>query len=60
MARRENEIQTAPDASEPAASGNTEAPRLPGFRTWPGVYCFVLGLFVLYIILLAILSQTFS
>lgn len=36
-----------------------ETPHLPWFRTWRGVYLFVIGCFVLYVILLAILSRTY-
>jgi len=33
---------------------------LPGFRTWRGVYAFVLGVFALWIALLALLTEKFS
>jgi hypothetical protein len=37
-----------------------EPPGLPGFRTWRGVYAFVLGVFALWIALLALLTEKFS
>lgn len=33
---------------------------MPWFRTWKSVYVFVLGSFLLYIVLLAIFSRAFS
>ena len=39
---------------------DAELPGLPGFRTWRGVYLFVLGWFVLVVILLASFSRIFS
>ena len=33
---------------------------LPGFRTWRAVYAFVLGVFVLWVALLAWLTESFS
>jgi len=41
-----------PEASD-AATG------LPGFASWRGVYAFVLGTFVLWVILLLLLSRMF-
>ena len=37
-----------------------ESTGLPWFRTWRGVYWFVLGCFVLYVVLLTIFSVAFS
>jgi hypothetical protein len=37
-----------------------EATGLPGFRTWRSVYAFVLGVFVLWVALLAVLTERFS
>ena len=37
-----------------------ESPGLPGFRTWRGVYLFVLGVFVLAVIALALFSRAFA
>ena len=37
-----------------------DAPDLPGFRTWRGVYLFVLGWFVVVVILLAVFTRVFS
>jgi hypothetical protein len=37
-----------------------EPPGLPGFRTWRGVYLFVLGCYVSYVVLLAVFSRYFA
>ena len=37
-----------------------ESPHVPGFRTWRGVYLFVLGWFVLMVVLLTIFSRVFA
>jgi hypothetical protein len=37
-----------------------ESPAVPGFRSWRGVYWFVLGSFVVVVALLAIFTRTFS
>ena len=37
-----------------------EPPGLPGVRTWRGVYLFVLGWFVLLVLLLTVFTRTFS
>lgn len=34
-----------------------EAPGLPGMRRWRGVYVFVLGMFAVWVALLALLSK---
>lgn len=41
-------------SSESARTG------VPGFRTWRGVYLFVLGCFVGYVVLLTVFSRVFS
>ena len=48
-----------PPANEPSPPDN-EAPRLLWFSTWRGVYLFVLGCFVVYVLLLALLSRAFA
>ena len=35
-------------------------PGLPGFRTWRGVYAFVLGVFVIVIVGLTLFSRLFA
>lgn len=37
-----------------------EPPALPGFRTWRGVYGFVLAVFALVVIALTIFSRVFA
>ena len=49
---------TAPPG--PRQRPDPEPPGLPGFRTWRGVYLFVLGWFVLVVLLLAAFSRLFS
>ncbi|HEX2100319.1 MAG TPA: hypothetical protein VHF69_06640 [Candidatus Synoicihabitans sp.] len=36
-----------------------ESPAVPGLRTWRGVYIFVLGCFVAYVVLLTALTHLF-
>jgi len=54
---------TGERTSAPPDCSNTNddaATGLPLFRTWRSVYVFVLGCFVLYVVLLAILTRAFS
>lgn len=44
------------DASPP----NDEAPGVPGFRTWRGVYLFVFGVFIVIVIALTLFSRAFA
>lgn len=44
---------------EPPESAGTEATGLPGLRTWKHVYAFVLGWFVVCVLLLALLTEVF-
>jgi hypothetical protein len=37
-----------------------ESPRVPGFRTWRGIYLFVFVFFVVCVVLLALLSRAFA
>jgi len=41
-------------------SDHDELPRVPGFRTWGGIYLFVFAFFVLCVVLLALLSHAFA
>jgi hypothetical protein len=43
-----------------AAPAGDESPRVPGFRTWRGVYVFVFGAFLLLVVLLALFSRAFA
>ncbi len=36
-----------------------ESPGVPGFRTWRGVYVFVVGVFLLSVALLALFARVF-
>ena len=50
----------APRSDERTGAEGAEAPDVPGFRSWRGVYLFVLGWFVLVVILLSVFSRIFS
>ena len=49
---------TRPPLPDPRS--DAEPPDLPGFRTWRGVYLFVLAWFVLVVVLLAAFTRIFS
>ena len=44
----------------PDERADAEAPDVPGFATWPGVYLFVFGWFVLVVVLLTVFTRVFS
>ncbi len=44
----------------PSESPSEEAPNVPGFRTWRGIYVFVLFWFIGCVALLAWLSHAFK
>lgn len=52
------------DAEENAPGGRVppqdESPGVPGFRTWRGVYAFVLASFVVIVAVLAAFSRLFA
>ncbi len=52
--------QPVPRSSAPNPPEEPAGPGLPGFRTWRGVYLFVLGCFLLWVGLLALLTARFS
>jgi hypothetical protein len=39
---------------------DNDSPGVPGFRTWRGVYLFVLGVFALIVVALTIFSRFFA
>jgi hypothetical protein len=46
---------------QPASKADDpESPRVPGFRTWRGVYIFVFGAFLVLVVLLALFSRAFA
>jgi hypothetical protein len=45
---------------DPQRGADDETTDLPWLRTWPAVYAFVLGSFVVWIVLLTTLSRAFS
>ena len=47
-------------SSEPVLPPDDEPPGVPGFRTWRGVYVFVLTAFILMVIALAIFSRVYA
>lgn len=57
---RAGPVPTAPMSTLPpgkSQSPDPDAPGVPGFRTWRGVYAFVFGAFVVLVILLALFSR---
>jgi hypothetical protein len=44
----------------PTPEPNDDSPGVPGFRTWRGVYWFVLGCFVLVVLALTLFSRFFA
>ena len=48
----------APESSD--SPEDDELPGVPGFRSWGGVYLFVLIVFVVCVVLLAWLTRAFS
>lgn len=50
-------MRPAPDETPNAADRRTG---LPGLRTWPAVYWFVLGVFVIWVALLSWLTRHFA
>ena len=49
-----------PSAESPTAPPENGEPGPPAFRTWRGVYGFVLGSFVLQVVLLAVFTWIYS
>jgi hypothetical protein len=47
-------------SSRPEESSEAEPPDVPGFRTWRGIYLFVVGWFVLVVLLLTMFTDIFS
>jgi len=52
-------MKPAPPTSNIGAVDDDET-GLPGLRTWPRVYLFVLGVFVVWVVLLTALTLMFS
>jgi hypothetical protein len=44
----------------PASGADDEAPGVPGFRTWRGVYVFVFVTFIVAVLALAIFSRLYA
>ena len=47
-------------APRPDDHPEPEAPGVPGFNTWRGVYLFVFGWFVLVVVLLTVFTEMLS
>jgi hypothetical protein len=47
-------------SSPPPPESSDDNTGLPGLRTWRGVYLFVLGVFVAYVVLLTVLTRAFQ
>ena len=56
-AARRSDDEGAPTPARPTGD---EPPGVPGFRTWRGVYGFVLAVFLLIVIALAIFSRVYA
>jgi hypothetical protein len=50
----------SPIPEEPKGAPGEESPGLPGLRSWRGVYYLVVGTFVLWVVLLRLLTRVFS
>ena len=48
------------ESVESPSDGQDEITGLPGLRTWRGVYVFVFGCFILWVVLLLALTVSFS
>lgn len=48
------------DSSDKRAVERDDAPGVPGFRTWRGVYLFVFGVFVAVVIALTIFTHAYQ
>jgi hypothetical protein len=46
-------------ADKKSADDDDEGTGFPALRTWRGVYCFVIGIFVTWVVLLTALSRAF-
>ncbi len=46
--------------TQPPVHDTHEAPHVPLFKTWRGVYIFVLVCFVAYVVILTAFTMTFS
>jgi len=55
-----HDLEDTARAPEISGGPESEPPGLPWFRTWRGVYVFVLASFVFYVILFAAFSRVFS
>jgi hypothetical protein len=49
-------VVISPDSPPP----DDDAPGVPGFRTWRGVYLFVLGAFVFVVIALTVFTRVYA
>jgi hypothetical protein len=52
--------RTLPVAGNVESPDADDAPGVPGFRTWKGVYLFVFGFFVAMVIALTIFAQLYA
>ena len=53
-------MPTPPPASNPPPESDDDAPGVPGFRTWRGVYLFVLATFVFIVLALTLFTRVYA
>lgn len=53
-------MPSAPEEAPPPPPAGDDSPGLPGFRTWRGVYVFVLVVFAAVVIGLTLFSRVFA
>jgi hypothetical protein len=51
-------MRPAPEANSP--DSEDESPGVPWFRSWRGVYWFIVAAFVVYVVFLAVLPRLFA
>ncbi|MBL9216081.1 MAG: hypothetical protein JNG83_11440 [Opitutaceae bacterium] len=51
---------TPTDPQAPPPAPDPEAPGVPGFRTWRGIYLFVLGCFLLVVVALTLFARAYA
>ena len=58
--RRDERSKLASGGARPPPAPADESPGVPGFRTWRGVYFFVLGFFTAMVIALTVFTRYYA